>query len=223
MNLNKIVLDNINLFVCTSREFDNYYKNVIVMKNNKIDDLSKKHIYMITKYYIELRTIHGKLILLIDEFKNTINLSKKENSKENPNANTNTNNFYDLSTFTSILSSINELITNVDFQYKKIAIKYPNFINKKPLMILLVTNDDSESNDFVKLLNSVKEQVPENIYKVVKTEKSHGKINCEKLLGIKLTLKIETLPTFFIINGPNIVEVPADKISDANVLKSLIT
>ena len=216
MNFNKTVLDKIDNFVLQSKEFDNNYQNVLTIQNDKINDENRKSIFMVTKYYIELRTIHGELILLVDEFKKMINSPKSLNLNEN------TNKFYDLSTFCSILSSVNELITNIDFQYKRIAIKYPNFINKKPLMILLLTNDDNEDNKFVKLLNDVKIQVPENIYKIIKCNKSEKKIKCDKILGVNLTLKIPTLPILFIINGSNIVEIPIDKFDDSNVLKDLI-
>lgn len=216
MNFNKIVLDKINNFVLMSKEFDNNYQNAIRIQNDKIDDESRKSIFMITKYYIELRSTHGELILLVDKFKQMVN------SSDLSDKNVNTNIFYDLSTFSSILSSINELITNIDFQYKKIALKYPGFINKKPLTILLLTDDDSEQNDFVKLLNDVKEQVPENIYKIIKCKKSEKKLKCDKLLGINLTLKIPKLPTLFIINGSNIVEVPMDKFAEPNLITNLI-
>jgi hypothetical protein len=218
MNFNKIVLDKIDSFVLVSKEFDNNYQKVLTVQNDKINDENRKSIFMVTKYYIELRTIHGELILLVDEFKKMINSPKSLNL----NINENTNKFYDLSTFSSILSSVNELITNIDFQYKRIAIKYPNFINKKPLMILLLTDDDNEDNKFVKLLNDVKTQVPENIYKIIKCNKSEKKIKCDKILGVNLTLKIPTLPILFIINGSNIVEIPIDKFDDSNVLKNLI-
>jgi hypothetical protein len=216
MNFNKIVLDKIDNFVLLSKEFDNNYQNVIRIQNDKINEESRKSIFMITKYYIELRSTHGELILLVDEFKKMIN------SSETLKKNENTNMYYDLSTFSSILSSINELVTNVDFQYKKIAMKYPNFINKKPLTILLFTDDDNEDNDFVKLLNEVKEQVPENIYKIIKCKKSEKKIKCDKILGVNLTLKIPKLPTLFIINGSNIVEVPIDKFNETNLITNLI-
>lgn len=216
MNFNKIVLDKINNFVLLSKEFDNNYQNVIRMRGDKINDENKKSIFMITKYYIELRSTHGELILLVDEFKNMINTSKTLKQ------NVNTNQFYDLSTFSSILSSINELVTNIDFQYKKIAMKYPNFINKKPLTILLLTDNDNEDNEFVKLLNGIKSQIPENIYKIVKCNKSDKKIKCDKILGINLTLKITSLPILFIINGSNIVEIPIDKFNDPDALKNLI-
>ena len=89
-------------------------------------------------------------------------------------------------------------------------------------MILLLTDDDNEDNKFVKLLNDVKTQVPENIYKIIKCNKSEKKIKCDKILGVNLTLKIPTLPILFIINGSNIVEIPIDKFDDSNVLKNLI-
>jgi hypothetical protein len=219
MNFNKIVLDKINNFVLLSKKFDNNYQNAIMIQDEKIDDESRQSIFMITKYYIELRSTHGELILLIDKFKNMINSSELT---DNTNTNTNTNIYYDLSTFSSILSSINELVTNIDFQYKKIAIKYPNFINKKPLTILLLTDNDDEDNNFVKLLNGVKEQVPENNYKIIKCKKSDKKMKCDKILGVNMTLKIPKLPTLFIINGSNIVEIPIDKFNEPDLITNLI-
>jgi hypothetical protein len=214
MNLNKIILDKISNFTLLSREFDNNYLNIIKIIDTQINDESKKNIFMVTKNYIELRSIHGELIMLIDDFKNLIKQKKKTDE--------NTNNFYDLSTFNSILTTINELITNIDFQYKKIAVKYPNFITKKPLIILLFTDDDSENNDFVKLLNNVKDQVQENIYKVIKCEKNIKKFKCDNIIGIKLTLKITSLPLLYIINDKNIIEIPIDKINNTDALKNLI-
>lgn len=221
MNFDKIILDKINNFVLLSKEFDNNYQQIVKVKNDKIDETNKKNIYLTTKYYIELREVHGELILLIDEFKNMINSSK---SNDNTKMNKNTNKFYDLSTFISILSSINELITNLDFQYKKIAIKYPNFINKKPLIIILFIDKDKENdeNEHVKLINNIKNQVPENIYKIVKLDKLDKKIKCDKIIGINITLKIPTLPLLYVINGTNIIELPLDKIKDIETLKNLI-
>lgn len=214
MNLNKIILDKISNFTIVSREFDNNYLNIIKMIDTKINDECKKNIFTVTKNYIELRSIHGEIILLIDDFKNLI--------KQKKIIDDNTNSYYDLSTFNSILTTINELITNIDFQYKKIAVKYPNFITKKPLIILLFTDDDSEDNDFVKLLNNVKDQVQENIYKVIKCEKNIKKFKCDDIIDVKLTLKISSLPLLFIINGKNIIEIPIDKFNNVDALKDLI-
>ena len=216
MNFNKIVLDKIDKFISLSKEFDLNYKNVITLQDNEIKNENIKYIYMITKYYIEIRTLHGELLLLVDQLKNSINSNKL--SKQNDN----TNKLYDLSTFNSILSNINELITNIDYQYKKIAIKYPKFINKKPLTVLLLTDNDDEENIHVKLINQVKEKNPENIYKIVKCNKSDKKIKCDKILGTGLTLKISSLPLMYIINGSNIVEIPIDKINNVDSLSNLL-
>lgn len=216
MNFNKLVLDKINNFVLLSKEFDSNYINIIQKQNDKLENNDIKCIYMITKYYIEIRTTHGELLLLIDELKN--NMGTLKSSKQNDG----TNKLYDLSTFSSILANINELVTNIDFQYKKIALKYPKFINKKPLSILLLTDDDSQENQYVKLINQVKEKVPENIYKIVKCNKSDKKIKCDKILGTQLTLKISNLPVLYIINGSNIIEIPIDKINGVESLKSLL-
>jgi hypothetical protein len=65
MNFNKIVLDKIDSVILVSKEFDLNYKNVITIEDNQIKNKDIKYIYMITKHYIELRTLHGELLLLI--------------------------------------------------------------------------------------------------------------------------------------------------------------
>lgn len=221
MNFNKLVLDKIDNFVKMSKEFDNNYTIVIKKQNDKLGNDDIKCIYMITKYYIEIRTLHGELLLLIDELKKTISSKILKESSES-DIGSNSNKLYDLSTFTSILSNINELVTNIDFQYKKIALKYPKFINKKPLTILLLTDNDNQDNQYVGLLNQVKEKSPENIYKIIKCKKSDKKIKCDKILGSPLTLKISKLTILYIINGSNIVEIPIDKINGVESLKNLL-
>jgi len=219
MNLNKIILDVIMKFVSLSKNFDNCYQFVI--NTNEIDETNIKNIYNVTKYYIDLRSTHGKLILLVDKFKNMIKNDDMQTDETELDDNLE-NKLYDLSTFISILSSVNELITNIDFQYKKIAIKYPNYINRKPLVLLLVTDNDEPNNNFVKIFNDTKEQLPENIYKIIKYNKSDKKIKCDKILGINLTLKIPKNHTLFIINGTNVVEIPMDKIENVESLKKLL-
>jgi hypothetical protein len=148
MNFNRVVLNKIENFIALSREFDLNYKHVMSMQNNNIKNEDIKYIYMITKYFIELRTVHGELLLLVDELKKCLNSSNCKTSNK-------IDKLYDLSTFTSILSNVNELITNIDYQYKKIAIKYPKFITKKQLRVFLITNDDDENNLYVKFINDV--------------------------------------------------------------------
>ncbi len=214
MNFNKKLFDKIDNIIKISKDFDENYKKVINIEYKNITDDIIECIYALTKYYISLRSEHGNLILMMDEFKNSIDMKDNNDNKINQ--------LYDLSTFNSILTNINELITNIDFQYKKFAIKYPKFINKKPMTILLLTESDDESNEYVNLINQVKKQLPENIYKIVKCNKSEKKFKCNKILDINLTLKITELPMLFIINGTNIVEVPIDKFKDVNTLTNII-
>lgn len=207
MNLNKIILDKINKFVIVSKEFDTNYKNIINNDSMIIDENIIKIIYTLTTNYIELRKIHGNLLLLLDEYKGINNIEQD-------------NKLYDLSTFSSILANISELITNIDFQYKKIAIKFPKLINKKPLLVLLLT--DGENNLITELFNKIKEEVPENIYKIILCSKTDDKIKCNEIIGMNLTLKITSLPMLYIINNTNITEIPIDKITDIVTLKSLL-
>ena len=120
------------------------------------------------------------------------------------------------------MTNANELISNIDFQYKKIAIKYPKYINKNSLTILLLTNTDDSENKYIKMINQIKQQSPENIYKIIKCDKKDKKFKCDKALGINLALKITSLPMLFIINGTNIVELPIEQIDNVETLTNMI-
>ena len=216
MNFNKLLLDKIDNFVKLSKEFDEDYKQVIWISDNKLLDIHIKCIYTLTKNYILLRTAHGKFILMMDQYKDSINTKLLETDDNNINE------LYDLSTFSSIMININGLIDNIDFQYKKIAIKYPKFINKKPLTVLLLTNTDDKENEYIKLIEKIKQQSPENIYSIIKCDKKEKKFKCDKILGVNLTIKLTSLPMLYVINGINIVEIPIDKINNIEALTNII-
>jgi len=216
MNFNKLLLDRIDNFVILSKEFDENYKQVIGISGNKFDDTVINCLYSLTKNYILLRSEHGNLLLMMDKFKDQTNTKDLETDDDRINK------LYDLSTFSSIITNTNELINNIDFQYKRIAIKYPKFINKKPLTVLLLSDTDNEENKYVKLIKNVKQHSPENIYKIIKCNKTDKKFKCDKVLGINLTIKITSLPMLYVINGINIVEIPLDKINDIETLTNII-
>jgi len=220
MNFNKLLLDKIDNLVILSKEFDENYKKIIETIDNNLDEKIINCIYTLTKNYISLRTIHGEIILLMNKYENYTGENIKKDDKDlNENSDNKINKLYDLSTFYSIITNINELINNIDFQYKKIATKYPKYIGNKSLtvMLLIDENEDENKNVYTQLINKVKVKYPENIYKIIKVnkkEKKEKKKNLDKILGINLTLKITILPTIYVINGTNIVELPLDKINN---------
>ena len=213
MNFNKILITKIDEIVKISKNFDINFNNLINLQDNNINEENIDNLYSLTKNFLSIRTRHGSLLLLIDNFKKNINIDEKTNNDID-------NQLYDLSTFISILSNVNDLINNIDFQYKKIALKYPKFINKKQLQIILFVGDDDINNKYIQLIENVKQKFPENKYKIVKCNKSDKKIKCE---DIGLNIKITKLPVLYIINESNITEIPIDKIEDEEGLTKLLT
>ena len=209
-----IFITKIDDIVKLSKNFDLNFKNIINLQNNDINEETVNNLYSLTKNYLLIRTNHGSLLLLVDNLKKSINL------EENIDLDTE-NKLYELSTFMSILSNVNDLINNIDFQYKKIALKYPKFINKKPLQIYFFTdNIEDENNKYLQMVNNIKQKYPENIYKIVKCNKSDKKIKCD---DIGLNIKIVKLPVLYIVNGSSITEIPTDKIKNEEQLSKLIS
>ena len=132
--------------------FDNIFK--ILLEKEAIDDSSiARNIAELTEKFIFIRSEHGSLVLILDELKKNI-LSDTQTEKITDKI---INEQYTLSTFYSILADISAVINNVDFQYKKVALKFPKFINKKTLSIILVINTEDSDSKNVEKCNKFKE------------------------------------------------------------------
>jgi hypothetical protein len=153
----------------------------------------------ITELYMFIRSEHGSLILLLDELKNEIKSNNPDKVSDGL-----INKLYTLSTFFSTLESVSSVISNIDFQYKKIATKYPKFINKKTITLILVVNN--ENDNFKKIIEKLQEINPENVYKVITTTDDNINI---KDIGIDsdLKLNITKFPTLFMINNNIITDI----------------
>jgi len=216
MNFNNLLIKKIDRIRELTKEFDDIFKKVITLPNDQISEENINNIYMLTKNYIFIRSEHGSVLLMGDKLKSDIDISSSELDDQIINK------LYDLSYFSSIISNVNDLVNNIDFQYKKIALKYPKFITKNPIKILLFVDSIDESNSHIKLINSVKDKCPNNIYKIIKCENSNSKIKCDDIIGIKTTLKIKKLPSLFIVNGSNVIDIPLDIIDNPEKLTNLL-
>ena len=220
MNTNKLILDKIDNMINLSSNFDKCFKQVINYPNGKINSEQIDLIYSLTKNYILIRAEHGSLILLMNVLNEKKSLEIDDLKSMSDEL---VEKLYDISTFNSFMNNVNDLVNNIDFQYKKIALKYPKYINKKPLTIVLVTNDIEDKNDkYIELIENVKTQFPENYYKIVKCESGEKKLKCDKILGFEQTLKISSIPTLFIVNGNTITELPVDKVNDAETISNFL-
>ena len=166
MELNLKLLNNIDNLVKLSTDFDSGFKIIYNLDTN--DKLNEKNIdilYSITQNYILMRKVHGDILLMMHKFTNSINLhsniqnnnlQEKKSNKNTPKTNTDniddleTSKLYDLSTFSTLLGNVNDLMNNIDYEYKKIALKYPKFINKNQLIIILIVQNSEDK--YIKLI-----------------------------------------------------------------------
>jgi len=213
MNFNILLVKKIENMLEMSSRFDKLSSNIL--SETKLD-VNSKNIYELTTIYVLIRAEHGGIIILNDKMKNEIVNSNTELNDDTIHK------LYDLSTFTSIIENIANLVSNMDFQYKKIALMYPKFINKKPIHIILFTKSIDANDHLVKLIEDVKNLRKENEYHVVQCETPGTKINCEKFINRKLAIKVEHLPSIYIINDDNIVEVPIKQIKTCGDLINMI-
>jgi hypothetical protein len=236
------ILNKIDNLVKLSNDFDSGFKIIYNLDpSNQLNESNVELLYLMTKNYILMRKEHGGLLLMMNKFTNSINYnvdadiqsggkSNKNISKLNTTNTTNTINndeentkvLYDLSTFNTLLGNVNDLITNIDYEYKKISIRYPKFINIKQMTIIFISQDSGDK--YSKLMEEIKIEYPEHKYKIIKCEDNKESISkCDaelKEYGIKI--KPKTLPVIYIINGTTVSEIPISKIDSIEPIKNLI-
>jgi hypothetical protein len=238
MDFNKKLIDKIDNLVKLSTEFDSGFKVIFELEVDKIDEKNAEILYSMTKKYILMRKEHGELILMMNKQINSINLEpkqdvNKEQNKKNKKNNIdkeidkeidNTMELYNMSTFNTLLSNANDLINNIDYEYKKIAIKYPKFINRGQIILILVQSPDTEPK-YIKMIEELKNKHPEHKYKIINCSDTKSDISkCEEELnhfGIKFK-SFKSLPIIYIKNNSTITEIPLSKINDIEPIKKLV-
>ena len=213
MNFNILLIKKIDNILDMSAQFD---KLCIQVLDDKLSEKKPTLIYNITSLYILIRAEHGGILLLNDKMKTSIlNQDTKLNDET-------INKLYDLSTFTSIIENIANLVSNIDFEDKKIALMFPKLIDVKQIDLVLFTKTLDKEDKYVKLIEDVKKLRNQYNYHVIECDKVKKVINCDKILKRKISINVEKLPSLFLINGDNIVELPINKINETSDLIKLI-
>jgi hypothetical protein len=133
------------------------------------------------------------------------------------------NKLYDISTFTSVMENINNLVSNTDFEFKKVALMYPKFINNHTNHLILFTETINKEDKYVKIIEDIKKLRPENEYHIVQCDKIGKKIDCQSMIKMKLTISVDKLPSLYlIISNTNIISMQIDTIKTAEDLNKLI-
>ncbi len=215
MNINNSLIKKIDNIVKLSGEFDEIFSGLIKKKYNTESEKIEK-LYKLTQLFIFIRSEHGGVLMLIDRKKDKI---KEESSELSEKL---VNDLYELSTFNSLLENVSNLVSNVDFEFKRIAVMFPKYINKKPMTLILLTDNISKNNLYVEMIEKVKELHPENVYKVIECSKG-DKVNCGKAGEKKINVTASKIPLMFLINENNIVELPIDKIDNEVDLEKFLS
>jgi hypothetical protein len=217
------LINKINNIINYLEKFDNIFKHLTEIKDkNNILPENIKQIAELTELFIFIRSEHGSLLVILNNLKMNIITSDVEKISDKL-----INKYYTLSTFHSILENVSHVISNIDFQYKTIASKFPKFINKKTLTLLLIINENTNNVDvnnkninFKNIIHQLNEIYPENVYKTIETNEKI--INIRGISNKDLELNIKNTPSLFMINGDVITEISLEQNNSLEQIKKLI-
>jgi seryl-tRNA synthetase len=184
-----------------------------------LEDLTAKDISIkvekLTNNYINLRKSHGELLLLENNLKKNINKNiklQKGGSK---------NELYDLSTFTSIIENVSTVVNNIDFEFKKIALLFPQHIgdNKQNVLYFKDKNKNSKYSKWVEEIKDTKDNIN---FDIVELTEDNKKYNLSKLTSEDIDIEVKNLPSLFILKNNNLIEVQLSNIKNIEDLKKIL-
>ena len=224
MDSNIINLSNkIENIIKNSTEFDNICIDVLSDVTNK--NINKK-IYNLTNHYMDIRRNHGELLLMENNLKKNINKKIKNNiklQKGGKPVDNNNNGLYDLSTFTSIIENVSNVVNNVDFEFKKIALMFPKYINTNKENVLFF-KERNKNTKYSKWIEEIKEDNNDIDINVIELSSNDidSKYNLSKISSNNIDIKIKNLPSMYIMNNDNITEIELKGIKNINEFKNYL-
>jgi len=224
MNPNIIDLSNkIEAIIVNTTEFDNNCVDILADVTNK--DINNK-IYKLTQKYMDIRKNHGELLIVENNLKKNINKKIKNNNKLQKGgvAVDNNTELYDLSTFTSMIENVSNVVNNIDFEFKKIALMFPKYINNNKENIILF-KEKNKNTKYSKWIDEIKEEKNNEIdINVIELSSKDidSKYNLSKASLNDVDIKIKNLPSMFRINDENIIEIELKSIKNINEFKNYL-
>jgi hypothetical protein len=213
MNTIVNLTSNIDNIIKKSTEFDYICNNII--ENSVTEDI-RNNIEKLTNDYINIRKNHGELLLL------EINLKKDINKNIKLQKGGSSNELYDLSAFTSIIQNVTEIVNNIDFEFKKIALLYPQHIiqNKKNVLFF---KDKNKNSKYSKWIENIKETNNNIDFDIIELSDNNNKYNLSKLTSEDIDIEVKRLPSLFVVKNNNLVEIQLNNIKNIEELKNIIT
>jgi hypothetical protein len=204
--------NNIENIIKKSTEFDLICTDILENLNSKD---TRNKIEKLTNNYINIRKSHGELLLLENNFKKNINKNIKLQKGGNKNE------LYDLSTFTSIIENVSSVVNNIDFEFKKIALLFPQHIaeNKQNVLYFKDKNKNSKYSKWIEEIKNTNDNINLDI---VELTEENNKYNLSKLTSENKDIEIKSLPSLLIIKNNNLIKVQLDNIKNIDELKKII-
>jgi hypothetical protein len=204
--------NNIENILKKSTDFDYICTDILEDLNSK--DIRIK-VEKLTNNYINIRKNHGELLLLENNLKKNINKNiklQKGGSK---------NELYDLSTFTSIIENVSNVVNNIDFEFKKIALLFPEYIgeNKQNVLYFKEKNKNSKYSKWVEEIKDTKDNIN---FDIVELSEDNKKYNLSKLTSEDIDIEVKNLPSLFIVKNNNLIEVQLGNIKNIEELKKIL-
>ena len=204
--------NNIENILKKSTDFDFICSDILEDLNSKN---AREKVENLTKNYINIRKSHGELLLLENNLKKNINKNIKL-QKGGSN-----NELYDLSTFTSIIENVSNVVNNIDFEFKKVALLFPQFIGDNKQNVLYF-KDKNKNSKYSKWIDDIKEKKNNVNFEIVELSDDNKKYNLSKLTSEDIDIEIKNLPSLFIVKNNNLIEVQLGNIKNIDELKNIL-
>ena len=204
--------NNIENILKKSTEFDYICTDILEDLNTK--DIGIK-VEKLTNNYINIRKSHGELLLLENNLKKNINKNIKLQKGGGKNE------LYDLSTFTSIIENVSSVINNIDFEFKKIALLFPQHIGENKQNILYF-KDKNKNSKYSKWIDEIKDTKDNVNFDIVELSEENKKYNLSKLTSEDIDIEVKNLPSLFIVKNNNLIEVQLGNIKNIEELKKIL-
>ena len=204
--------NNIENILKKSTDFDYICTDILEDLNTK--DISIK-VEKLTNNYINIRKSHGELLLLENNLKKNINKNIKLQKGGGKNE------LYDLSTFTSIIENVSNVVNNIDFEFKKIALLFPQHIGENKQNILYF-KDKNKNSKYSKWIDEIKDTKDNVNFDIVELSEENKKYNLSKLTSEDIDIEVKNLPSLFIVKNNNLIEVQLGNIKNIDDLKKIL-
>ena len=204
--------NNIENILKKSTDFD--YICTDILENLNTKDISIK-VEKLTNNYINIRKSHGELLLLENNLKKNINKNIKLQKGGGKNE------LYDLSTFTSIIENVSSVINNIDFEFKKIALLFPQYIGENKQNVLYF-KDKNKNSKYSKWIDEIKDTKDNINFDIVELSEENKKYNLSKLTSEDIDIEVKKLPSLFIVKNNNLIEVQLGNIKNIDELKKIL-